>query len=83
MLAFREADRCLFCKIGSIVRTDQEIAFKQHTKKGYVLCCVAIIVDTCDLCGLKSWDHNSEELIENAVQHEYEKLSQAEHHRMA
>ena len=74
MYAFLDIDRCLFCKIGRIVKADQEIAFKQHTKKGYVFCHVTVPIETCEDCGLKSWDRDAEALIENAVRQEYDRL---------
>jgi ferredoxin len=69
-----DTDHCFFCKTGTIVRTDQEIAFKQQTKKGYVFCHVTIPVDICDDCGLKSCDRDAEAIIENAVWQEYKRL---------
>ena len=74
MSAFRDTERCFLCKTGRIVRTHQEMAFKQHTEKGYVFCCVAIPMDVCNDCGLKSWDDDAEAIIENAVRQKYEGL---------
>ena len=70
----QDVQRCIFCKIGGIVRSDQRIDFKQSTDKGYIFCRVAIPMDTCNHCGLKSWDHDAEAIIEEAVRQEYEKL---------
>jgi hypothetical protein len=74
MYASGDTGHCLFCKIGRIVRTDQAIAFKQHTQNGYVFCRVTVPMDICDDCGFKSWDNDAEAIIENAVRHEYERL---------
>jgi len=32
-------------------------------------------MDICDDCGLKTWGHDAEAIIENAVRQEYERLS--------
>ena len=31
-------------------------------------------MEICDHCGAKSWDHDAEAIIENAVRREYERL---------
>jgi len=74
MYASQDTDHCFFCKTGRIVRADQKIAFKQHTKKGYVFCHVTVPMDTCEDCGLKGWDNDAETTIENAVRQESERL---------
>ena len=67
--------RCLFCKIGNVAKGDQNIVFKQSTDKGYIVCNVAIPVDTCDHCGMKTWDYNAEAVVAEAVRQNYENLS--------
>ena len=70
-----DQQRCIFCKIGSIAKSDQKIAFKQSTDKGYIFCDVTVLMDTCNHCGLKTWDHNAEAMIAEAVRVQYEKLA--------
>jgi hypothetical protein len=77
MYASQDLDHCFLCKAGRIVRADQEIAFKQRTKKGYIFCHVIVPVDTCEGCGLKSWGHDAEAIVEDAVWQEYMRLSAA------
>ena len=74
MPSIRHAEHCIFCKIGRVSRSDREIAFKQHTAKGHVFCHVTIPMDICNHCGSKSWDHDAEVIIDDAVRREYERL---------
>jgi hypothetical protein len=74
MTASHDAERCIFCKTGRIVQKDQDFAFKERTDKGYVFCQVTILMDICDHCGAKSWDHDAEAIMDNAVRREYERL---------
>jgi hypothetical protein len=69
-----EAQRCDFCKIGSLFKSNQELSFKEWTDKGYVFCCITIPVSVCDQCYSKSWDEDVEKAIRDAVRLEYEKL---------
>jgi hypothetical protein len=73
MLPPDDVELCVFCKIGRLIRSDQEIAFKQRTDKGYVLCRVTIPMSICDHCGLKTWDDDAEAIIDEAVRKEYER----------
>ena len=66
--------RCVFCKVGNLVRSDKGIAFKQWTDKGYLFCRVTIPMDICDRCGLKTWDADAEAIINEAVRKEYERM---------
>jgi hypothetical protein len=69
-----DAQRCKFCKIDSVIRGQQQIAFHQWTDRGYVFCHATIPMGVCDNCGSKSWDDIAEAIIEEAVRQEYEKL---------
>jgi hypothetical protein len=69
-----ETGICDICKRGMLVKTMQEIAFRQWTRKGYVSCRVNIPVETCADCGAKSWDKEAEAIIEEAVNREVDKL---------
>jgi hypothetical protein len=68
-----DVQRCVLCKVGTLTRSDQEIAFKQRTDKGYVFCRVTIPMDICDNCGWKTSDNDAEAIIGEAVRQEYEK----------
>jgi hypothetical protein len=70
-----DVPRCVLCKIGNLIRSDQELAFKQWTDKGYVFCRVTIHMDICDNCGWKACDNDAEAIINEAVRQEYEKKS--------
>jgi hypothetical protein len=74
MPASQDTERCIFCKTGRIARSDQDIAFKQRTEKGYVFCRATILMEICDQCGVKSWDRDAEAIMDNAVRREYERL---------
>jgi len=68
------ADVCDVCGRGIVVRTMQEIAFRQWTSKGYVSCRVTIPVGICGHCGARNWDEAAESVMENAVKDEMDKL---------
>jgi len=68
-----DVQRCVLCKVGNLIRSDQEIAFKQWTDKGYVFCRVTIPMDVCDYCGWKTSDDNAEAIINEAVRQQYER----------
>jgi hypothetical protein len=72
MYASQDTDHFSFCKTGKIARAAQEIAFKQHTEKGYVFCHVIIPMDTQD-CGLTRWD-NAQAIIRKRGSAGYEGL---------
>jgi hypothetical protein len=57
-----------------VVKTVQELAFRQRTRKGYVSCRVNIPVGICADCGAKNWDGEAEAIIEEAVSREVDKL---------
>jgi|KBSMisStaDraftv2_1062788.scaffolds.fasta_scaffold1031165_1 hypothetical protein len=74
MTACQDVEHCVLCKTGRIFQKDQDFAFKERTDKGYVFCHVTILMDICDHCGAKSWDHDAEAILDNAVRQEYERL---------
>jgi hypothetical protein len=69
-----ETSICDICNRGTVVRTMQEMAFRQWTDKGYVRCRVTIPVATCTECGVRNWDEAAEAIIEEAVNREVDKL---------
>jgi len=69
-----EPQTCEACKVGKVVGKSQEISFQQWTDRGYVLCQVTILTAVCDHCGSRSWDEDTEAIIEAAIQQEYDKL---------
>jgi hypothetical protein len=75
MSAPQDLQRCDFCKVGSIIKSDQRIVFRQRTDKGYVICRATVPMGVCDNCGSKNWDDDAEAIIEEAVRREYDKLS--------
>lgn len=69
------SDTCVHCRRGRMVRRTQQIAFHQWTDKGYVACKATIPMTVCDACGAKTWDDESEALLEQAVKEAYDKLT--------
>jgi hypothetical protein len=67
-------ERCVFCRVGSLIRSDREIAFKQWTDKGYLFCRVTIPMEICDHCGSKTWHDDAEAIIDETVREEYKKM---------
>jgi hypothetical protein len=65
---------CDFCKKGPVVWRLEEMAFRQSSDKGYVRCRVELPVGTCDNCGSKSLDSESDRIFDAAFQREYDKL---------
>ena len=74
MSAPDDLQSCVFCKIGRVITSDQTIAFRQWTDKGYISCRATIPMGICDHCGSKTWDDDAEAMIEEAVRQEYQKL---------
>jgi hypothetical protein len=74
MSNLNNAQRCDVCKIGRIMKREEQIAFRQWTDKGYVFCRVVVPMGVCDHCGSRNWDEAAEAIIEEAVRQEYEKL---------
>ena len=65
---------CSVCKKGHLIAQADPISFSQKTDKGYVFCRAVLPINRCDHCGTKSWDRETEALVEEAVRREYEKL---------
>jgi hypothetical protein len=57
-----------------VVKTMQELAFRQWTRKGYVSCRVNIPIAICADCGAKSWDREADAIMDEAVNREVDKL---------
>jgi hypothetical protein len=72
-----DAQRCDFCRNGKVARQQQQVAFRQWTDKGYVFCRAEIPIGICDRCGSRHWNADAEEIIEESVRSEYEKLPPA------
>jgi hypothetical protein len=68
------ADVCDVCHRGTVVWEMREIAFRQWTSKGNVFCRVTVPMATCTECGAKTLDEVAEEMIEEAVKREVDKL---------
>ena len=75
MRNMKDVLRCALCKVGSLIRSDREIAFKQRTDKGYVFCRVMVPMDICDHCGWKTFNEDAEAIIDQAIRDGYEKLT--------
>lgn len=73
-MANENHQNCDICKIGNVSRVLQSIAFRQWTDKGYVSCRARVPMDVCDHCGARSLNEDAEQIIEQAVQDEYQKL---------
>ena len=65
---------CDFCKVGHVIRRNQQVAFHQWTDRGHVFCHATIPVGVCDRCKSEHWDEDAEAVIQDAVRKEYEKL---------
>jgi hypothetical protein len=74
MAASTDEQRCDFCKVGGIIKSNQELAFRQWTDRGYLYCRATIPIGVCDRCGAKNWDDDAEAIIAEAVRREYQKL---------
>jgi len=53
MAGKKEDATCPFCKRGSLIKEDREIAFSQWTDKGYVVCRVTVPTGVCMRRGSK------------------------------
>jgi hypothetical protein len=74
MAAEDEPIVCEICKKGHVARRTKELAFRQWSDKGYVLCHVRVLMGTCSNCGAKSFGPGSEKILDEAFQREYDKL---------
>jgi hypothetical protein len=52
----------------------EEIAFYQWTDKGYIFCRATIPIARCNQCDSTSWEEGAEQIIQQAVRREYDKL---------
>jgi hypothetical protein len=67
-------DVCDLCHRGTVVKTAQEIAFRQWTAKGNVFCRLTVPMTICTECGARNLDEAAEAMIDRAVQLEADKL---------
>ena len=74
MMDEEAGDGCPFCKRDRLRPRIDRIAFHQWTDKGRVVCRLSVPTEICNNCGASIWGSESEALIGQAVQHEYEKL---------
>ena len=74
MTSQNDGDICVFCWQGRATWRNQQVAFRQLTDKGYVLCRVTIQMGICTRCGAKSLDDRGEAIMDEAVRREYERL---------
>jgi hypothetical protein len=65
---------CYFCKQGRFVERDEEIAFRQWTDKGCVLCRIKLRVGVCEHCDARDWNAETEAIIREAVRRERDRL---------
>jgi hypothetical protein len=66
--------RCDFCKRGHVTTRHEQVSFHQWTDKGYVFCRADVPIGVCNRCSSKHWNQNTETIVEDAVQQEYQKL---------
>lgn len=65
---------CDFCNKGRVAWRTEEMVFRQSSDKGYVHCRLELAVGTCQTCGSKSLEPDSDRILEAAFQEEYRKL---------
>ena len=65
---------CDFCTKGHVNWRVEQLSFRQSSDKGYVYCRVELPVGTCDNCGSRILQPDSDALFNQAFQHEYDKL---------
>lgn len=68
------SDDCDFCRRGHVIWRLEEMGFQQWSDKGYVHCRVELSVGTCDNCGSKTLEPESNQIFDAAFQREYDKL---------
>lgn len=68
-------DECPICKAGCLAPRTEELAFLQWTDRGPVCCRVTIVIAVCSHCKFKTWGKDAEQAIQEAVLHQYSKLS--------
>jgi len=67
-------DSCDFCRKGRLDWRVEQLSFRQASDKGYVYCTVELPVGTCDNCGSRILQPDSDALFNEAFQREYRKL---------
>jgi hypothetical protein len=66
---------CGICNLGGMRKRMEPVTFRQLTDKGFVHCSVTIMIGTCDRCGAKIWDAETDNILDEAVRREYDKLA--------
>ena len=66
---------CDFCKQGRLISSLEELNLRQMSVKGYVYFSAVVTVRVCDFCGTKSFEPGAEQILNEAFQREYDKLS--------
>jgi hypothetical protein len=65
---------CDFCSKGSITKRTEDIVFRQWSDKGYVCVRVMLLVGACDHCREKTFEPQTDKILDEAFQQEYDKL---------
>jgi ssDNA-binding Zn-finger/Zn-ribbon topoisomerase 1 len=65
---------CDFCHQRGVIWQMEEMRFRQWSDKGYVQCRAELAVGTCENCGMKSLELDSEQILDAAFHKEYRKL---------
>lgn len=66
-------DSCIFCRNGRIAWNIEEMTFRQRSDKGDIVCSVKISIGTCDICGSRTLQPQSDRMFEEAFKREYGK----------
>jgi hypothetical protein len=74
MLDTKEVISCDFCRKGEVLVREQEVAFRQETYLGTVVCKVVVPIGACERCGARSWGPAANETIEREVRRQLSKL---------
>jgi hypothetical protein len=74
-MANGKQETCDFCRKGPITWRAEEMAFRQSSDRGYVHCRVELLVGTCDNCGSKILEPESDRIFEAAFRLQHEKSS--------
>ena len=64
---------CEFCKKGPLIKRVQAMKFRQWSRKGYVHCSALIPVSVCDFCGARSFEPETDRILDEAFQRECDK----------
>ena len=67
-------DSCDFCRKGRVNWRMEQLSFRQSSDKGYVHCRTSLPVGTCDKCGAKTLQPDTDALFDEAFRREYGKL---------